>query len=136
MNVMQIDKIKNVLENDDSILAAYLFGSQAKGKPNKYSDVDIAVLFNERSGKESYMDKIMALMTDLSNILRKEVDVVTLNQASLFLRYHVLKEGKKIYEKKDRNEHNFEAQAILQYFDFLPVKTLIENGMLAKIKAA
>ncbi len=41
MNVTQIDKIKDVLENDDSILAAYLFGSQAKGKPNKYSDVDI-----------------------------------------------------------------------------------------------
>ncbi len=77
----------------------------------------------------------MGFIADLSNILKKEVDVVALNQAPLFLRYHILKEGKKIYERKDRNEHNFEAQAILQYFDFLPVKTLIENGMLAKIKA-
>jgi hypothetical protein len=133
MKKTEIDLINNFLKKDSCILAAYLFGSQAKGKSNKYSDIDIAVLF-DHTVKEGYMDKQIKIMNNLSRVLNKEIDVIVLNKASLFLRYHVLKEGIKIYERCDRNEHNFEAQAIIQYLDFLPIKNRIENGLLLKIR--
>ncbi len=133
MEKAKIDLINNVLKNDNSILAAYLFGSQVKSKPNKYSDIDIAILFDDKTREEDYTDKQITMMINLSEILNKEIDVVILNRAALFLKYHILKDGVKIYERLDRNEHIFEALAIIQYFDFLPIKNRIENGMLSKI---
>ncbi len=136
MQEAQINLIKNLFLKDNSILVAYLFGSQARDKTNKYSDIDIAILFNEKINENDYTDKQIAMMANLNKVLNKEVDILILNKASLFLRYHILKEGIKVYERPDRNEHNFEAVAIMQYFDFLPIKKRIENGLLSKIKGA
>ncbi len=136
MQKTQINMLKKIFRKDNAILAAYLFGSQAIGKINKYSDIDIAVLFDEKLSGKAYTDKQIVMITHLSKVLNKEVDVIILNHSSLFLKYHILKQGIKIYESLYRNEHNFEAQAILQYFDFLPIKNRIENGLLAKIKEA
>lgn len=136
VETVKVDLIKETFKTDSSILAAYFFGSQIKGKSNKHSDVDIAILFDEEVEKEKYADKQILLAEYLRRRLNKEIDIVVLNNASLFLRYHILKEGIKIYEKPDRNEHNFEAQTIMQYLDFLPIKNRIENGMLTKIKGA
>ncbi len=136
MEKPKINLINSSFKKDKSILLSYIFGSEVKGKTNKYSDIDIAVLFDNKIKEEEYTDKQIAIITNLSEVLNKEIDVVVLNRASLFLRYHILKEGVKIYERPDRDEHNFEAKAIIDYFDFLPIKNRIENGMLAKIKEA
>lgn len=132
LNKTSIDFFKK----DKSIFAVYLFGSQANGRTNKYSDIDIAVLFDDKITKGEYTQRQIAITMNLTAALNKEIDVIVLNRASLFLRYHILKEGIKIYERFDRTEHNFEAQAIVQYFDFLPVKNRIENGLISKIKEA
>jgi predicted nucleotidyltransferase len=126
--------INNIFKNYGNILAVYLFGSQARNKENKYSDVDIAVLFDNSVKKEEYINLQIEIMNNLNRRLDKEADVIILNRASLFLKYHILKEGIKIYEREKRNEHNFEARAIVQYLDFLPVKNRIEQGVLAKIR--
>lgn len=136
METTKIESIKKIIKNNSSVLAVYLFGSQARGKSNKYSDIDIAVLFDNKIRREEYTDRQIALMNFLSKSLKRETDVVVLNRAPLFLRYLILKEGKKIYERPGRDEHRFEAMAIVQYFDFLPVKTRIENALLSKIREA
>jgi predicted nucleotidyltransferase len=136
MEKSKIDSIKNTLKNNNSILMIYLFGSQVKGNTNKYSDIDIAILFDNEVKEHEYTDKQIDIAANLSKILNREIDVIILNRASLFLKYHVLKEGIKIYEHPDRSEHNFEARSIMEYLDFLPIKIRIENGMLAKIKEA
>lgn len=136
MEKQKIKLITTVLKQDNAILAVYLFGSQAKGKARKYSDIDIAVLFDKNVREKDYTDKQVDIMTNLSGFLNKEIDVIVLNTASLFLRYHILKSGMKIYERPRRTDHSFEALAIVQYLDFLPIKNRIENGLLAKIKGA
>lgn len=134
MEKKKMGLINNILKKDSSILAAYLFGSQSKGKSNKYSDIDIAILFDDTVRGEDYTDKQITIMGNLSDALNKEIDIVVLNRAPLFLKYHILKEGVKVYERYGRNEHNFEAQTITHYLDFLPIKNKIENGLLSKIK--
>lgn len=135
MEKLKIDLMVNVLKKDTLILMAYLFGSQLEGRANEYSDIDVAILFDDKVEVGVYTDKQILIATLLSEKLNKEIDIVVLNRASLFLRYHVLKDGLKIYERDDRNEHNFEAQAIMEYFDFLPIRSRIENGLLSKLKA-
>jgi len=136
MEKIKIDSIKDILKQDNSIIVVYLFGSQIKDKSNKYSDIDIAILFDDKVKEEKYTDKQIAIINNLSSVLSKEIDAIVLNRAPLFLKYHILKEGIKIYEKPDREQHDFEAKAIVEYFDFLPIKNRIENGLLTKIKEA
>lgn len=130
------DLISRVIKKDSTVFAAYLFGSQIKGKSNKYSDIDIAILFDDEVKEEDYTDKQIAIMANLNKALNKETDIIVLNKSSLFLKYHILKEGIKIYERSGRKEHNFEAYTIIQYLDFLPIKNRIEKGLLSKIKKA
>lgn len=136
MEKARVGLINGILKKEDFVLAAYLFGSQAKGAAHKDSDVDIAVLFAQQLKPEEYTDKQIAIMNNISQALNREADVVVLNSASLFLKYHILKEGVKIYERPGRDERSFEAKAITEYFDFLPIKNRIENALLNKIKEA
>ena len=124
----------NSLKRDNSLLAIYLFGSRASGKARKYSDIDIAALYDEKVDKKEYTDKRIEIMTAVSELLDREVDVVVLNQAPPILKYHILKYGMRLYERSNRQEHSFEVQAIQEYFDFLPIRNRMEQGLIKKVK--
>lgn len=134
MEKTEIDLIKDTLKNDNSILAIFLFGSLVKDKLNKYSDIDIGILFDNEVKVQDYTDRQIEFANNLNEALKREVDIIILNRAPLFLKYHILKEGVKIYERPNRDDHSFEARSIIEYLDFLPVRNRIENAMLAKIK--
>jgi len=133
-------KIKNTLKScfsaREDIVCVYLFGSQASGKQNVRSDVDIAVLFKSNLTREERTEKCLDLMNSLSSALDKDVDVAALNDASSFLRFQVIKNGQRIYERPGRSERGFEANAIVDYLDFLPIRRRLETAMLNNIKRA
>lgn len=133
---IELEKISNVFKKESVVLAAYLFGSYFSGNPHRYSDIDIAVLFDKMVNPEDYTDKQIDLAVNLGRLLGREADVVILNRAGSFLKYNVLKNGLRVYERPDRSERGFEARAIVEYFDFLPIKNRIEEGVLSKIKKA
>jgi len=132
----ELEKISNVFKKESALLAVYLFGSYASGNPHRYSDIDMAVLFDKTVNPEDYTDKQIDLAVSLGRLLGREADVVVLNRAGSFLKYIVLKNGLRVYERPDRSERGFEARAIVEYFDFLPIKNRIEEGILSKIKKA
>lgn len=126
--------LQDYFSRQKQVLCVYLFGSQIKGKENIYSDIDIAVLFQANLTQKERTEKRLGFMDELSSILNKDVDVVILNEASSFLKFQVIKEGKRIYERPDRSEHSFEAKTIVEYFDFLPVRRSLEAAMINNIK--
>ncbi len=134
MEKNKLDLINGFFRKDKSVLASYLFGSQATGKANKFSDIDIAVLFDSSVDSKDYTDKQLTLMSRLSLRIDREVDVVVLNHASAFLKYQVLKEGARVYERPGRDHRSFEAQAVLEYFDYLPVRDRIQSAILKRVK--
>ena len=66
-----------------------LFGSYARGKPTKKSDVDFLVEFKREA---DLLDQV-ALKIALEHILHKKVDVVTPASLSKYFRAQVLKEA-------------------------------------------
>lgn len=105
---------------------AYVFGSQVTGHANRDSDVDIAVMLPQKSHtskRESSkrFDIRLKLIPDLSRVLKKEVDVVILNDVkSLFFKYIITKEGQLIYTASEEERVNFEYKIMNDYFDFAP----------------
>ncbi|MBI3793327.1 MAG: nucleotidyltransferase domain-containing protein [Nitrospinae bacterium] len=76
---------------------AYLFGSRAKGDRPPSSDVDLAVYLGESEPGRRF-DKKLSLISRLGVIVKKDVDVVVLNDVrNNFLLAEIIRKGKVIF---------------------------------------
>ena len=69
---------------------------------------------------QDLFDKRLELISQISHRLKKEVDIVILNEAPLFLRYVIVKEGKLIFERNSQKRIDFGLKTMREYFDFKP----------------
>jgi len=74
------------------------------------------------------------MMDELSRILDKNIDIVVLNSANSFLKFQIIKSGLRLCEDKERKSRGFEARAIMEYFDFLPIRNRLEEALVNNIK--
>uniref|UniRef100_A0A7C5V1L8 Nucleotidyltransferase domain-containing protein n=1 Tax=Caldicellulosiruptor owensensis TaxID=55205 RepID=A0A7C5V1L8_9FIRM len=124
---MEKDKIVKILkeyfDKEDAVVFAYLFGSYAKGKEHKQSDVDIAVYINELIAKDpkKVLEFQVKHMSNISDMLKREVDLVILNQASPLLRHEVISEGILLLEKDHNKLVNFKKVSFYYYQDWLHI---------------
>ncbi len=130
------EAVRDYFAKQKDALCVYLFGSVAAGKENKFSDVDIAVLFDDRASHEEYSRRALLMMNEWSGLLDKNVDIVVLNDAASFLKFQIIKSGMRIYERPDRHSRHFESAAIVEYFDFFPIRNRLEAAMISGIKGA
>jgi len=104
----------------DGIVAAYLFGSFARGDFQARSDVDVAVLFGE-APLPTLDSPVFQLEGDLERLLRRPVEVVSLNQAPADLIHRVFRDGKILFEGDRSARIAFEVKKRNEYFDLLPI---------------
>ncbi len=101
--------------------AAYLFGSIVTGSQTKDSDIDIAVLLEKNISPRKRFEIRLKLMGELERILKKNIDLVILNDIrSIFFKYVIIREGRIIYAKSEEKRIDFELQTLNEYFDFQP----------------
>jgi predicted nucleotidyltransferase len=108
------------LEREPGLIAAYLFGSQARGDARPSSDVDVAIWLEvEPSSFDAYPFELAA---DLEQALGKHVDLVVLNTAPSDLVHRVLTDGVLLVEKSRSRRVRFEVRARSDYFDMAPIR--------------
>ncbi|HHT9124212.1 MAG TPA: type VII toxin-antitoxin system MntA family adenylyltransferase antitoxin [Candidatus Brocadiia bacterium] len=82
------DALRRYFENRKDIAFAFLFGSQARGKATKLSDIDIAVYFYpQKRCPVEYEEEIFyagedEIWAELEQLLNKEVELLVLNRIS------------------------------------------------------
>ena len=126
MNPKLARSLKVFFAQRQEILLAFLFGSFAKGQARPSSDVDIGVLFSSVPG----IDALTSLTDDLSSLVRKEIDLAVLNEASPILKMQVLKSGILLYAKDKKYYHQFFVDTVNQYDDLKQVRRPIEESIL------
>lgn len=89
--------VKEVLEKDENVLLAYLFGSAARGTTQPISDVDVAVLLRDNS-LERQADILWRIAKAL-HVPEDRIDIVDLSRAGLHLKYSILREGAKLVDR-------------------------------------
>jgi hypothetical protein len=99
---------------------AFLFGSYAKGRANRLSDIDIAVqvdwnLIGEIPPYGYKADFIADLMQCLHTNL---VDLVVLNNAPILLKFQVLYHGQLMFCRDKAARIAFQVDTINRYQDF------------------
>jgi len=105
---------------DADLVAAYVFGSHARGNADATSDVDVAVLFRE-SPPGGLDGPRFRLIGDLESLLRQPVDVIVLNDASPDLCHRVFRDGVLVLDRDRAFRIRFEVKRRNEYLDFLPV---------------
>ncbi len=87
MGTNLIEELKKYFSERKDIAFSFLYGSQAKGKSNRLSDVDIAVYFYPRKGPSIEYEEVVfyegedEIWGDLQRLLNKEVELLVLNRA-------------------------------------------------------
>lgn len=116
-----LNEVVNILKNNLNdliekydIKLIYIFGSYAKGKNDKNSDLDIAVLLEKGYNP---LDKL-SLIGDFTDIFkRNDIDLVILNDANPVLEHQVIKYGKLAYLKDEDVKVFYEVRVLKEYMD-------------------
>lgn len=110
------------------IVAAYQFGSTARGQEGPLSDLDIAILVDDKRAP-SALDLLRVELL-LAYELQKQlsvsaVDLITLNRQKVPFQHAVLRTGRLIYDADPEYRIRFMQEVIQAYLDFKPTLELI-----------
>jgi predicted nucleotidyltransferase len=91
------EKLAEICKKNDIQFMA-IFGSFAKGKQNKKSDIDIAIEF-ERNSEKGLLD-LVRIENELRKIFKRKVDLGIFSSLSPYVIEDVKREMRVIYEKR------------------------------------
>ena len=117
--------IQSFFARRGGVCLVFLFGSAAAGRLTPESDVDVAVLFVEKPDPH----RLNSLREDLGAALKRDADLVVLNEASPILRMQVLKHGKLLYSSASAQYSRFFTATVNEYDDLKRVRRPIEEAV-------
>lgn len=102
-----------------AVLAAYLFGSVARGTAGAHSDVDLAMLLSAPP-PPTLEGHLFDYEAELERTLGAPVQLVVLNHAPPDLIHRVLRDGRLLLDRDPSARIQFEVKSRNEYFDLLP----------------
>jgi uncharacterized protein len=110
---------REALALDRRILAAYVFGSFARATASGDSDLDIAVLFEERiDGRLG--GPLDQLRDAVERACKRRCDLIDARAAPADLIHRVLRDGQLLIERDRPARSAFEVARRNEYYDLLP----------------
>jgi predicted nucleotidyltransferase len=104
----------------DGLVAAYLYGSVARGTATSRSDVDVGLLYAE--APESRLEaQPFPIEGDLQQLLNLPVHVVVMNGAPPDLVHRILRDSVLVLETDRSARVAFEVRLRNEYFDLQPI---------------
>jgi predicted nucleotidyltransferase len=121
-----LSSVVAMLEGRFSLSALWLFGSEARGEARDDSDIDLAALFS----KPVPVEDVLAARFDLSNLLRRSVDLVDLRRASPILGHQVLRNGRLVVDRDPADRHAFAMLLPSRYVDLKISRAVAEQALI------
>ena len=115
--------IGSVLGKYPEIAAAWLFGSEARGDARPTSDIDVALLFEQRGTTALEVYELLGrIAAQLENVAPgRRIDLVLMEQQGPIFQHRVLDEGRLVHDANPRRRVDFESDAMVRYLDFEPL---------------
>lgn len=113
-----LDELLNFFRYQENIVVTYLFGSLSKGELGPLSDIDFAFFLDMNLKKSERSEKKLLLINEISSIIKTDrVDAVIMNDAPLLLNFNIIKNGKILHSKSEKERVIFETSIISRYLD-------------------
>jgi predicted nucleotidyltransferase len=127
-----LDAVRTVLAQHPHIVAAYLFGSTARGVADP-SDLDIAVMFAE--AVDGFREAL-TLHVELEKQVAFPVDIHDFDSLPSDFQFRVLHEGDVLIDRDHGARLRRHVKAQNEYFDFKPYLDRIRAGAMRRAMAA
>jgi len=132
-----IKRIISYFKSRKEVSALYLFGSCAEGRELPESDIDIAVLVDEKKLKQKNFEQLKNIYYKTSPAFSlRQVDISILNIASPYLKHRVIKTGKILFDRNKRLRVRFTTNAIIEYLDFKPIEDIFNKAVANRFRRA
>lgn len=136
MKKPDIIRLRDHLYSRDDVIAAYLFGSYASGVPGPRSDLDIALLLDERVKSRDYGVIKLNIITGLMRLLSfNKVDLVVLNTAPPLLSHEVIKKGRLLFSRDEKTRLEYTVKATMHYLDTIHLRRVQDRILHEKIRS-
>ena len=121
------EALREELASVGDVVAAYLYGSVARGQQHRGSDVDVALLLGE-DPPGTLQGLKLDLAAKLGERLGLPVQIVLLNQAPTDLVHRVVRDGTLLVDRDPGRRIRFEVHSRNEYFDLEPIRRLYRHG--------
>jgi len=124
MEVESEEKFKDLIEKIKEfpeVLAIILFGSYAKDLSKEISDIDIAVIVRN-------LDK--RIESEIGSMYSQKFDVVLFHRLPLHIQFEVLKNGKVIFCKDEKNLLEIKRRVLHKYIEMSDMYERIKRRIL------
>ena len=112
------ERIKDILEKEEDIVLAYLFGSYARDDITSLSDIDIGILFNSGIDSLHRHNIKLKLIGEIAQACKvNKIDIVDMEKGSILLKYNIIKHGKILKSADEDRRVLFETSIISRYLD-------------------
>jgi predicted nucleotidyltransferase len=113
-------RLRGVLDAEPDVEVAACFGSAARGRMHRGSDVDVYVRL--RRGASWSLHKELEVASDLSGACRREVDLIVEDEdrTSVILRLEVARHGRLVFERSPGAWVELRASAMVAHADLEP----------------
>ncbi|MBO1224032.1 MAG: nucleotidyltransferase domain-containing protein [Candidatus Scalindua sediminis] len=128
------EKIIEYFQDKKGVIAVYLYGSIVTGKNVMDSDVDIALLTAPYKDSVQSQRAKVRYQTEISGLIRRDIDLVFLQEAGELLSFQILKRGQVIFERDREVHRSFRAFRLIQCLDFQFLENRMQRGMIAAMK--
>ena len=112
--------VADALAAEPSVVAAYIFGSLARGAATPLSDIDVGLLLADRSAAVDVRGRVTDALC--RRLHTGQVDVISLTDAPMPLRYRVVRDGLLVMCRDGKVLERFVTETVLQYLDFKPLR--------------
>ena len=129
--VTEVDALRSALEGRNDVRLCYVFGSVARGRARRTSDVDVAVLL----AGEHAPSTLDSLAEYLEEATGRSVDLVDLATAPPLLAHQIVSTGTCLVYRNRGERSAFETRAILRYLDTAHLRNIQHTYLRKRAQA-
>lgn len=117
LSEQKLDRIEEVLRQRDKIVAAYLYGSFARGEERENSDIDLNLLVQEEA--EFGFEDLSDTAQEVEELVDREVDLRILSSSDTRFVYNA-QMAELIFSRNEEMRRDFEYRTMRRYLDMKP----------------
>jgi len=124
-----LESLRQRAASNPELRLVVLFGSTARGKATRRSDVDLGVSVEPDTSAVR-----RRVQMELERAAGRSLDIVFLDGAPPLLRFEIAKDGILLFQRQDDLWRRFKERALIDWWDWAPSERIITAAAVRRLR--